>query len=232
MVTFNKLLNFATQFRNNLGSYINRKRLKNKEFTIISNDCYGGELYKDLGLKYTTPFVGLMVPAPCYIELIKDLKLYLESPLCFINNSRYKFINNFRRESRELYPIGLLKKDIEIHFIHYSSESEVMETWTRRLHRINWDNIFVIFIGDKDLCTEEILRNFDYLQIKNKIAFTAKTYLDIKSTVHIKDYVDNGARMYKKSLKSFDVIAWLNGGTGNLALIPKLLFILLYSKRT
>ncbi len=85
-----------------------------------------------------------------------------------------------------------MQKDIEIHFIHYSSELEARETWTRRLHRINWDNIFVIFIGDKDLCTEEILRNFDYLQIKNKIAFTAKTYLDIKSTVHIKDYVDNG----------------------------------------
>jgi uncharacterized protein (DUF1919 family) len=36
-----------------------RIRLKNQDFTIISNDCWGGGVYEDLQLQYTTPMVGL-----------------------------------------------------------------------------------------------------------------------------------------------------------------------------
>ncbi|WP_442947452.1 DUF1919 domain-containing protein [Nostoc sp.] len=47
-------------------------RIKDKNFTIISNDCCGGEVYKDLGLEYITTFVGIRLFAFYYIKLIKN----------------------------------------------------------------------------------------------------------------------------------------------------------------
>ncbi|MBV5343054.1 DUF1919 domain-containing protein, partial [bacterium] len=47
-----------------------RKQNKNLDFTIISNNCWGGGIYEDLNLKYNSPTVGLFFYAPCYIEFL------------------------------------------------------------------------------------------------------------------------------------------------------------------
>ena len=171
MISIGKCIEFITDIRSDLGCYINRKRIKNKEFTIISNDCYGAELYRDLGLEYKTPFIGLMVSAPCYIKLLNNLKEYLDSPLSFVNTSRYEYMNELR-QTLPFYPIGKLGEEVEIHFIHYAYNFEAREKWKRRLKRISWNNIFVGFVGDKYLCTEDILSKFDSLPFKNKVVFT------------------------------------------------------------
>ena len=38
-----------------------RFRLKKKNFSIISNDCWGGSVYLDLGIPYTSPTVNLFI---------------------------------------------------------------------------------------------------------------------------------------------------------------------------
>ena len=38
-----------------------RFRLKKKTFSIISNDCWGGSVYLDLGITYTSPKVILFI---------------------------------------------------------------------------------------------------------------------------------------------------------------------------
>lgn len=43
---------------------INKIGLKNKCFTIISNNCWGGFVYQKFNLQYRTPFVGLFIFAP------------------------------------------------------------------------------------------------------------------------------------------------------------------------
>jgi len=155
------MTNFVESFKNvtrKTRKVLNRKlmylRIKDKNFTIISNDCWGGEVYKDLGLEYTTPFVGIRLFAPCYIKLLKNIKGYIESPLTWISVSRYHSVNE-EREKR-FFPIGLLKDDVEIHFFHEASEAQAQEKWNRRVKRINWDNLFIKFAGDKDLCDEQL----------------------------------------------------------------------------
>lgn len=217
-----------------------KKRVKDKEFYIISNNCWGAEVYKDLELQYSTPFIGLSIFPPCYLQLLKNLKGYLNSSLVFTNISRYEFVNKRRKQGEELYPLACLGGDIEIHFMHYGSEAEARDKWERRASRINWhsENIFVKLcdngpFGISDLCSEELIREFDKLDFIHKVCFTAKKYSNIKSAVWIKEYKDapyvvNGVELYKVCAKYFDVADWLNGGDGNIGMTQSLVNALLY----
>ena len=77
---------FAWKYRNQ------RKALKNKHFTIISDNCWGGRIYQELGLPYQSPFIGLFIYSPDYVKLLANLKHYLsgELPLVFVEESRYR----------------------------------------------------------------------------------------------------------------------------------------------
>lgn len=92
-------------------NFIPRRRLKNKNFTIICDNCWAGKVYQELGLPYQTPFVGMFVFSPDYIKMLKNLKHYLSGniPLKFVKESKY--IKDFDNA----YPLALLD-DIELHF--------------------------------------------------------------------------------------------------------------------
>lgn len=210
----------------NIVKYINQKRLKNRNFTIISNDCWGGVLYKELNLEYTSPFIGLMLMAPCYIKMLKRLDFYLEIPLEFKEKSIYSKLNLLRETEQRFYPIGMLK-DIEIHFFHYQNKEEVIDKWERRKERINWDNLFIKFAADKDECTVKEMEEFTKLDYPRKLCLTNHNYEKLNDNfVWLKEGYDGGA-MYKKTLKYFDVIDWLNGGNGKVNFFTKNLHQLL-----
>ena len=141
-----------------------RLALKNKDFSIISNNCWGGGVYEDLNIPYKTPFVGLFIMAPDYIKLLKNLKYYISLPLTFVEESKYERINIEREGQHGFYPIGKLE-DIEIFFMHYASKEEALEKWERRKARINWNNLY-IKLCDNDFCTYELAKEFDGLKFK------------------------------------------------------------------
>src|SRR5690606_37279406 len=88
-----------------------KRHIKNYDFAIVSNNCWGGGFYQALGLPYNTPFIGLYINIPCYIKMLGNMNHYLQQELEFIDNSKYPI-------KKSNYPIGLLG-DIEIHFLHY-----------------------------------------------------------------------------------------------------------------
>lgn len=122
---------------------IQRKRITNTNFTIISNNCWGGGVYEDLGLPYRTPTVGLFFFAPCYLKFIHNIREYSKMNLEFIDVSKYDKANKLKSE--HYYPIALLGGDIEIHFLHYKTTEEATEKWNRRRERINFGNLFFFF---------------------------------------------------------------------------------------
>jgi uncharacterized protein (DUF1919 family) len=65
-----------------------RQQLQSQEVSIISNDCFGGEYYRLLHLPYNTPFVGLMLIAPCYIKLLQHFYEYMSQQLHFVNEAK------------------------------------------------------------------------------------------------------------------------------------------------
>ena len=203
MSIFKKLHKEYSKARRNL----DKKRLKYKNFTIISNNCWGGFVYQHFELPYASPFVGLYLFAPDYIKMLKRLDYYLELPLTFIDPETSSYREQITEHgSINTYPVGLLD-DIELHFLHYKDEKEATEKWERRKKRINLNKLIVKFC-DRDLCTEELIREFDSLQFEKKVCLTAKQY-SFNSCIKLKnensEYVTNEWEnfMKTKNLRKF-----------------------------
>lgn len=204
MITKAGLKNKIKSARESFENRQERGKIINKDFSIISDNCWGAKVYQDLGIDYKTPFVGLFVFSEDYLRLVKNLKDYMAEPLSFTKQSKYV--------EDPKYPVAILK-DIEIHFLHYKDEMEAEEKWNRRKKRINWDNLFFKF-NDRDNCTKQLLLEFDNLKYEKKIIFTAKNHVDLKNSIWFKEhmndeFVEPELKTYKKY---FDVVDWLNDG--------------------
>ncbi len=183
--------------------------LNNKQFTIISNNCWGAEVYKNFNLSFSTPFIGLYLYPDCYLQLITDFENLINSPLTFATKSKY--VSSFN------YPVGLLNNEIEIHFLHYYSPEEAIEKWSRRIARISSEKEKLFFkFDDRDGCKYHHLKAFHSLPFKNKISFTCKNYPEFENNIRIatsktsKEVID-GFALFGESIKYFNLESWLNG---------------------
>lgn len=151
----------------------NRSLIDREDVTIISNNCWGGWVYRQFGLQYQSPTIGCFFLADDYIRFIRNLSYYLSCPIEFIRPEEAHQAKEARAfvTSWGKYPIGRIE-DVDIHFLHYGSEAEVLEKWNRRKERINYSNILVKF-SQQNLWTEELCYEFNELNIKNKIFFSA-----------------------------------------------------------
>lgn len=190
---------------------------KNKDFVIVSNNCWGAEIYKSLGVKYNTPFVGLYIYGPDFIKLLEKFDYYIKQELSFVERS--KWVN-----SPVTYPIGIVD-DIEIHFLHYNDSNEAIDKWNRRLERMSRTtdlNKYYFKIDDRDLSDQNIILKFHELPFKNKISFGIKC-LNLKNHIQIKENENNqtvpdGVKLYKYCFRYVDVLKWVDSGiiTNNL----------------
>lgn len=183
-----------------------RNDVTNQDFTIVSNNEWGEKVYRDLGMEYKSPFIGMYIYAPDYIRLLENFQYYMSQRLKFTLYSKY----GWREEN---YPIGLLGGDIEIHFIKYRYRQEALEKWNERVDRMNWDNLF-IKMSDQYHCTEECIKRFDALPFENKVCFTAKPLGHLDSVVYFSEQkvatdLENELGDYHKY---FDLAEWLNHG--------------------
>ena len=206
-------------------SVLNRllsSRVHNDNICIISNNCWAGDIYEALNLKYNTPFIGLFINAPCYIKLLNNFDFYLKSELKFKESSKYdiKGIN---------YPIGLLN-DIEIHFLHYKSKEEAFEKWNRRKSRMPKDlNNYHYKMDDRDFGTKQEISAFHNLAFSNKISFTKEKY-NFKNNLKLKSK-DDLILLYT-TYGLTDLSLYLNNGLVKNTLFNKVVsFILTYPSK-
>ena len=89
----------------------------------------------------------------------------MSKDLSFISVNESKWKEYFENDID--YPIGKLD-DIEIFFVHYYSQKEVLEKWNRRRDRINWENL-VIKVSEQNGFSKEHLDTFNRLNFKKKI---------------------------------------------------------------
>lgn len=186
---------------------INNARIKNKQLTIISNNCWGGIFYRNNNLEYLSPTLGLFFMAEDYIKFVYDLKHYINSELKFISIEESKH-KDYLYKLNYKSPIGKID-DIEIMFLHYKDEQEAFEKWERRKQRINWDNILYKF-SDQNRCTFKEIKAFSELPVKNKLLFTSRRYEGINS-VQLKKYEKNECiaddiKCYKKYMNIYDFL--------------------------
>ena len=201
---------FFKNFKNKLYAKYAKYIIKESDFTIICNNCYAGHLYETLNIHYTTPTVGLFFFADDFVKFVEDLKYYLNLELQFKEKSNFKQANKIREKTK--YPIGVLNGDIEIHFLHYHTQTEAKEKWNRRKSRINWDKLFII-MNDQNNFNENALSKFNKIRYP-KVFLSSKNRLN-KDIVWVKNYRHKEAvgDMYNekfKCLKYFDIVKWTN----------------------
>ena len=93
-----------------------------------------------------------------------------------------KHYDEMRKTNRwGLYPVGSIE-DIEIYFMHYPDQREAILKWNARCKRINADNMVFLFT-ENDTSTEEHIRAFCSLPIKNKVCLTYNKY-DSPGTIY------------------------------------------------
>ena len=194
---------------------IRRRKLNNTDFSIISNNCWGGHVYRRYGLNYLSPTVGLYFFTEDYLLFLEDLQNNLKKDIRFIKYNQSKYKEILIEKGQTHIPIGVLGDNIEIMFLHYKTEKEAYEKWNRRAKRTNFDNL-IIKMSQMNLCTEVHLRRFDNLPYKKKIAFVSK-YLntDIKSAVPIYKY-SNEERVIDDTTyfsKHIDLVKLINDDT-------------------
>lgn len=151
----------------NIRRAYNKKRIRSRNFTVISNNCWAGKLYQYLDMPYLSPTVGLYFFADDYIRFLKNLQYYMSLNLKFIGYKDSKHSEVLIEHNQTEKPIGVLD-DVEIIFLHYKTEEEAYEKWNRRKARINWDNLYIKF-SKMNHCTEEHMKQFSELPFEKKI---------------------------------------------------------------
>jgi len=160
--------------------------LKTKTFTLISNNCWGGHVYRYFNMPYLSPTVGLYFYAEEYVRFVGNLKHYCQQPLRIIRPEESRHYEELKEKGNTYAPIGVLGDDVEIVFLHYGSEEEARKKWTRRCERMDWQNIIVKF-SEQNGATPEHLQEVDSMPYERKLIFTAHDY-GLKSQVIFKEY--------------------------------------------
>lgn len=149
-------------------TYVNKNKARrsfnytvNSNISIVSVNCIGGEIYSILGIPFNSPFINTSMNRKHFIIMCEQLKHYLSSELkvCLQNDGYYVGM---------LSPKGL--PTVRIRFDHDNDSNEILEKWTRRLERINWDKI-VLICDDKDL-DDDYYERFDNIKAYKKIMLT------------------------------------------------------------
>ena len=160
MSIYNAFKDIRYTIRDELINKKNRKRLINRNISLIASDCIGGVMAHELGLRYNSPTINLLFMAEDYIKFISNPKRYLDCNMRLITSDEYN------------YPLVELN-DIKLHLVHYSTIEEAQVAWDRRKKRINWENMYYI-MTDRNNCSEGVIQEFDSLPYKNKVIFVHK----------------------------------------------------------
>ena len=179
-----------------------RKTLRDKDVTLIANNCVAGCVLHDFGKRFDTPTVNLYIPFPDYIIFLKHIQKYAYAEIKDITNG-------------ESHPVGLLGGVIKLHFLHYKTFNEGVSAWKRRMERVHWDNMYVVLV-ERDGCSYQDLKDFEKLPFEHKVALTKRMYPKMKNTFFMEDYVncsEVGDIMRFNNLfgkRGYDVFNWIH----------------------
>ncbi len=195
---------------------LRKLRLRNRDFSLITNNCIAGIVYHDLGLPFLTPTINLFFEDEDFFRFVGSLDHYLN---CEIEELR---------ESGIAYPLGLLRRgeeSVKIHFLHYESFPEAAAKWKERAARVKLQKLCIIFEYPALDATEEeqraIKRQFDAIPCARKVLLTKKhsplSGKDVRRLgFYERDYypgkfvAPNKRLPFRRYLDEFDYISFLN----------------------
>lgn len=183
-----KLDDGATKYFKVLNSS-RRQRLINQNFSIISNNCWGGYVYRYYGIPYMTPTIGGYFYSEDYLRFLENLEHFTKIPIKIIKTENSKWYKRLSEKGQNNVIVGKLE-DIEYIFLHYKNGDEAFEKWERRKTRINQDHMLYKF-SEMNECTEEMLIRFNDITHRSKLCFVRLPRPELESTVYFKGYEED-----------------------------------------
>lgn len=196
--------------RNNM-----RKNLENNSPTLLCPNCLGGILFHDLGIRFNSPTINMMMMQKDFVKFVLNLQDFLNGSFEFFEHKTHKCPCAWLRTKSG--------EQIVVHFTHYHSEQDALEKWYSRSKRIDYSNMFVCLMERDSLTRDEILA-LGQLSLKGLVVFTSQKYEDIPYALQIKEYEKdgevgnllkknylNGSRLYERY---FDFVKWFNEADG------------------
>lgn len=215
-----KLRTFLGKVFNKINNTINRKRLKNQDFSLFAPTCIAGVIYHKLGKKFLSPTINLFMSERDFLKFAKDVKYYSDKELQYVEMQQGVLF---------MYPVCTLgdgDKKITIHFNHYPTFEQAKEKWDERMQRINYDNMFFVF-STRDRgghLTYDEIKSIGEIKAKGLVCFTAKDYKEFDYTLQLKKYknadfvgpymVEHKTKIFNRMVwePDFDYTYWLNTG--------------------
>lgn len=194
-----------------------RRELKVSDFTIISNNCWGGMVYESYGIKKMSPTVGMFVMPPDFVRLCADLRGHLSEPLEFIDPEHSRWADVLHGDDGwGNYLVGRVG-DVELHMLHYHNEEEARRKWESRVGRVDFERI-LYKLNDQNGATEEDLLAFDALPLDHKLVFSVREHPNISCCVKLRcpkshEYVHTSYEPFGHN-RSFDVTRYINVSFG------------------
>lgn len=78
-----------------------RKELRNKDVSILCNNCIGGFILHDLGLRFDTPTINMFFHDLDFFDFVEHFDYYIKQPLVQIKNPKYD-------KNAPDYPVAIL----------------------------------------------------------------------------------------------------------------------------
>lgn len=193
--------------------------LKNKNISIITNNCLGGKLSHDFGLKLNSPIVNMQMVPEDFVKFCKAYKMYLSKDFCEVTN-----LDNGCKE--KFYSVGggdidfpvANVGDITLYLQHYQNFEEAKAAWERRKYRIQDKKFFILITKKQGF--ENVIEDFCKLTIEKKVVLLIdKPYkkeikntkcicLDVPLGVHFMDRKKNCFYYY---YEKYPFLKWFNG---------------------
>ena len=187
-----------------------RKLLLGTDFTIISNNCWGGHVYRKFQIPYNSPTIGMYFFPEEYIRFLSNLKMYLSMPLEVVPAYESKYYDYLCTINQRDVLIGKLN-DVEIVLLHYKEVKEAQEKWKRRCNRMNWSHLLIKNSMQNGMTKDQLIL-FDKLDFVNKVCFVPKNTYKSKCTIEYP--TDNSNNQIKYDIIHFDSLInlkdWIN----------------------
>lgn len=196
-----------------------RTKNKNKDFTLVCQNCLGGVIYSFLDLPFMSPTINMFIEDENFVKLAEDPVHYLSVPAePYID----KYVDPI--DPSIVYP-KIRVDDIEICCLHYKDCAEAVDAWERRRKRANLSNIYILGNSWNLHENEDLIRRVAAVPYPS-VVLTVKE-MNIPGCLKLRgDFWKTDARgivrpnitdekpgSHKRYFEDFfDFVSWLNGG--------------------
>lgn len=186
-----------------------RRGLTSRRFVILSSNCIGGCLLHDLGCRFDTPTINMVIPE--FVTFCENWQQLLQlAPIpC--------------PEEDCAFPVFQLGP-VQLRGVHYPSDEAFLADWNRRakrmLQKVEEGAEILLFAADTQLLAENAVERFEKLPYR-KVVFSANA-LPCENCVIIPEFAgqphvgdmtrygdSQGRRLFEKY---FNCVEFINGG--------------------